>query len=277
MPVTPYTTLCNHGYQLAKDLLFFINKDVLPAIDDQCKNNPNADPKRYNVLNIPFIRIVKWLHTFAKLNESRDFQAVGVGTRSIFENYLDIVWLEMFQEDCWYERFREFANVNRYAAANNVVRHKQNNSASQIDSAAHVQWMKNFDTQESIAARIKRVWGKENDINGKQWWPEHWTGVGKIRHRASKLSPEFEDAYVQIYPTLCALTHSGPTSELGGIDWWELQLSFAFIYGFKYAFEATQVILRMHNAESYVPDYRQKVAQLRQFTCEALSNMPNRA
>ncbi|HVT89488.1 MAG TPA: hypothetical protein VHD56_11590 [Tepidisphaeraceae bacterium] len=79
MPDTPYTEYCNHVYQLTQDVREFIVKGVAPAIDAKCKGNPSADPKRYRVIQYPFMRIVRWLITFERLNSTHDMQAIGTG------------------------------------------------------------------------------------------------------------------------------------------------------------------------------------------------------
>ncbi len=273
MPNTPCTTYCNHVYQLTQDVRKFIVEGVAPAIDAQCKDNPAADPRHYRVLLYPFTRITRWLITFERLNNSHDMQAIGTGARCIFEHYLDLRWLQKFPDETWFVRFREFPDVDRYMAAKRVVDHRTANPASQIDIAPHQAFMRRMDTTEPMATRVLRTWGA--DSKGNPRWPrDHWTGEGNLRERAKKIAPECEDGYVQIYPTLCALVHPGPTPAHGDFTWLEKQVAFGYFYAFLYARNATEVTCDIFGIKSPVLRNEYNLQRLDQWAAEAMSKLP---
>ena len=273
MPDTPYTTYCNHVYQLTQDVRKFIVEAVAPAIDAQCKDNPAADPRHYRVLLYPFTRIMRWLITFERLNNTHDMQAIGTGARCIFEHYLDLRWLQKFPDETWFVHFREFPDVDRYMAAKRVVDHKRTSPASQIDIAPHQAFMQRMDAAEPMSARVLRTWGA--DSKGNPRWPrDHWTGEGNLRERAKKIAPECEDAYVQIYPTLCALIHPGPTPEHGDFAWPEKQVAFGYFYAFMHSREATLVICDVLAIRQQVKGFDLRMRQLDQWAEDAMRNLP---
>ncbi|MEX2216906.1 MAG: DUF5677 domain-containing protein [Phycisphaeraceae bacterium] len=273
MPETPYTQFCNHLYQLTRDVRSFIVQDVSTAVDRICKDNPDADPTQYRVRHYPFIRILKWLYTFEKLNETRDYQGVGAGARAIFENYVDLRWLEKFPQDDSYQRFRAFPDVNRYMAADKVVSHKRKNPSSNLDATPHERFMKQMDASDPTENLVVRLWGI-ND-KGKPSWPVHWTGVSSLRGRAERIGPDCEDAYVQIYPTLSALTHCGPTPEHGNLAWLEKQAAFGYFFAFKFALDAAILFAKLFDVHASIPHFDEKVAQLLRWTDEAFAQIPN--
>lgn len=273
MPETLYTTYCNHTYQLTQDVLKLITQAVAPAIDAKCKDNPAADPKHYRVIQYPFMRILRWLLTLEKLNQTHNLQAIGAAARAIFEHYLDLRWLQKFPDETWFARFREFPDVDRYMAAKRVVDHKAANSASQIDIMPHQGFMQRMDAVEPISARILRVWGLDKKGKPRKRL-EHWTGEGNLWERATKIGPDCEDSYVQIYPTLCALVHSGPTPEHGDFAWLEKQTGFGYFYAFLYARNATEVMCDLLGFEPPILKYEYSFQRLDQWAAEAMGKLP---
>ncbi len=239
---------------------------------DQNRYPPAADPRRYRVTHYPFIRIIWWLNSFDRLNQTQDFQAVGAGACSIFENYLDLRWLESFPEEIWFERFRAYADVSRYQAAEKVVKHSRESPASNIDATAQAAFIQRMDAMEPVAKIVGRVWGVKD---GKPLWPkDHWTGAGNLRDRAKKLGPECENAYVQIYPTLSMLTHSGPTIVHGEIAWWEQQAAFSYVFAFKHALDAVMTMDRIFELSDAINGFDGKILKLRLWMDQAFVTLP---
>jgi hypothetical protein len=273
MPDTRYTEYCNHVYQLTQDVRKVIIEVIAPAIDAHCKDNPAADPKHYRVIQYPFMRILRWLITFERLNSTHDMQAIGTGARCIFEHYLDLRWLQKFPQEMWFVRFREFPDIDRYMAAKRVVDHKTANPTSQIDVTSHQEFMRRMDATEAMSARVLRTWGA--DGKGNPRWPrDHWTGEGNLRERAKKIAPECEDVYVQIYPTLCALVHPGPTPEHGDFAWLEKQVAFGYFYAFVHAKAAIEAICDILSIRGHAVGYESRMGQLDQWAQEAISKLP---
>src|SRR5205085_2996120 len=129
---------------------------------------------------------------------------------------------------------RTFVDVDRYHAAKKVVDHKRRHPDSTVHAEPHQRKMDRLDAKELMEERVARVWG--TDDKGKARWPrDHWTGVRSLRDRAQTIGMDCEDAYVEIYPTLCALIHSGPSPEHGDLEWFEKQVAFGYYFTFRHA------------------------------------------
>jgi hypothetical protein len=198
-------------------------------------------------------------------------QAIGAGARCIFEHYLDLRWLQKFPAETWFERFRAFPDVDRYMAAQKVVDYKQHNPASQIDITLFQEFMSRADATEPMRDEVSRIWGA--DAKGNPRWPRHWTGEGDVRRRAKQISLECEDAYVQIYPTLCALVHAGPTAEHGDFAWLEKQVAFGYFYAFVHARAATRETCDLLGIRERVVGYEHRMQQLEQWEAEAMKKL----
>jgi hypothetical protein len=255
MPVTRVTESCNHSHQLTQDVRSFMQQCVAPAITAHNADSTRPSRKRDKAIECVYTRIATWLLTFEKLNAPRDMQAIGTGARCVFEHYLDLRWFERFPDECYMDRYWAFPDVDRYWAAKRAVDHKLATPASRIDVTHRQQFMDRLDAKnksETIPALVSRLWGTTKD--GKPRWPkDHWTGMGNLRERAKALGPGYEDTYVQIYPTLCALVHPGATPYLGDFEWLEVQVGYGYFYTFHHAWEATELTIDLLGIEQHVP------------------------
>ena len=210
-----------------------------------------------------------------RLNQTHDLQAVGTSARAIFEHYLDLKWLQTFPEEEWFRRFREFVDVESYLAAKKVVDHKRLNATSKINNRIYnesLERIQRMDSAEPMCARVLRVW---RDKRGEPQWPRgHWTGEGNLRERAKAIGPEYEDGYIEIYPTLCALVHAGPSPEHGDGAWREKLAGFGYFYSFLYAKRATETIMEMLDIDEPVLRYEYSMQSLDRWATEAIGMMP---
>ena len=133
-PRSPFTEYCGHIYRLVQRLRGFVVGPVTTAIDEAVKSHPEASRRRDNAVQVTFVRIVRWLKTLDKLNQTHDVQAVGAAARGIFEHYLDLKWFEKFPQPEYIERLCAHPDVIMYLAAKKVVDHKVQNPSSVVDS-----------------------------------------------------------------------------------------------------------------------------------------------
>ncbi len=80
---TRYTAYCNFAQHLTQGVRKLIQDLVIPAAEARCKDNPDAKPAHYRVIQYPFLRIIRWLMTFERINTTNDMQAIGAGARGI--------------------------------------------------------------------------------------------------------------------------------------------------------------------------------------------------
>lgn len=245
MAETRRTAACNHAYQLCRDVLDFAERALVPAIVGVHNDSKRPNRKRDRAVECVYTRVLMWLKSVEKLNQTRDMQGVGTAARSIFEHYLDLKWFQSFPEDLDLDRFWAFPEVERYWAAKKAVEHKAASTASQLNDLPYQEFVKRADAgSEPVPAKVARLWGVNNK-NQPRWPRDHWTGVRSLRQRAAKLGPEFEDTYVQIYPTLCTLIHPTPTPLVGDFEWMETQVGFGYFHTFRHAWASTQVSIEL--------------------------------
>ena len=271
---TRYTTYCTHVHQLTQDVRKMITDVIVPAAEARCRDNPAAEPAHYRVIHYPFLRIVRWLTTFERVNQTNDMQAIGAGARGVFEHYIDLQWLERFPDEIWFERFRIFVDVDRYVAARKVVDHKHKHPDSKVHAEPHQRMMDRLDAKEPMDARVARVWG--SDAKGNARWPrDHWTGMRSLRERAREIGMDCEDAYVQFYPTLCALIHSGPSPEHGNFEWFETQVAFGYYFTFRHAKMAAETFSNLLDLRPLMPTFDERMRELERWADTAADHNPN--
>jgi hypothetical protein len=271
---TRFTPSCNHGYQLCRDVYKFVGDAVAPVIDATRRDGSRPNPARDRAVECIFTRIVMWLGSVEKLDQTRDLQAIGAAARSIFEHYLDLEWLARSADPGDVERFLAFADVDRYWAASKVIRHKSETQNSKVDTSSYESFMRQADAgQESVPARVVRLWGA--DVSGAPRWPrEHWSGVRNLRERARRLGPEFEDTYVQMYPILCALIHPGPTPLRGDLTWLEAQVGYGYFYAFHHAWRGTTLTIETLGLVEGIPQLEPFMRNLAEWIEESRQALP---
>lgn len=253
MPGSRVTESCNHAYQLTQDVRKFMQEAVAPAITKYNSDQSRPSRKRDRAIECVYTRIATWLLSFDKLNNTYDIQAIGTGARCVFEHYLDLRWFAKFSGDEYLDRFWAFPDVDRYRCAKRVVDYKLGNPESKIDVTKRQDFISRLDAQKgSMPALVARLWGTGR--NGTPNWPkDHWTGVGNLRDRAKLLGVQYEDTYMEMYPTLCALVHPGPTPFVGDFEWLEIQVGYGYYYMFQHAWQATELTINLLGIEQQIP------------------------
>lgn len=279
MPETEFSEYCGHMYRLVQRLLDFVDGAVIPTIDAQVRTRPVCMRRRDNAIQITFVRIVRWLKTLARLNSSHDVQAVGAGARGVFELYLDLRWFERFPQPEYVERFCAYPDVAMYLADLKVVEHKAKNPTSSVDTARQQAFMTSMDARPNgtMEQRVGDLWGR--NAEGEPRWPRsHWTGKGNLPQRAKELGLDCEDAYVQLYPTLCALVHPGPAPEvresLSDFVWLEEQIGFGYLHTFENALAAAILTCDLLGVRQHVEGFDGAMRQFAEWKKEAMKTRP---
>jgi hypothetical protein len=280
MPETPFTAYCEHMYHLNQRLHDFVVQAVVPAIDAELRARQGTSRKRENAIQISFTRVIRWLMTVDKLDKTHYVQAIGAAARGVFEIYVDLKWMEKFPESEWLEKFCAYPDVSMYVAAKTLVEWKSENPSSSLDSGPQDAFIKRIDANPlgRMNARVSALWGTKG--NGDPRWPTgHWTNDGDLRTRARKISLDLEGAYVQIYPTLCALVHPGPSPEvretLSDFVWLEKQMGFGYCYMFVHARAAMITTCDLLGIRQHIEGFDHAMQRLNEWLEKARTSLPN--
>lgn len=157
--------------------------------------------------------------------------------------------MKQHPDESTFAKFRAFPEVDQYLAAERVVKRKDEEPRSTIDTRFYEQLIQ--DSAAKLAQRVRETWGERR--NGEPNWPKgHWTGIGKLRERAKELGPDCLDEYVKVYSVLSTLIHSGPDPEHGDLTWLERHVAVGYINAFRYAKAATIVVCELLGIRSNV-------------------------
>ncbi|MEA2708186.1 MAG: hypothetical protein QOF78_787 [Phycisphaerales bacterium] len=213
-----------------------------------------------------------------------DVQAVGAGARAIYELYLDLRWFKSKPDEVYLHRFREYSDVDRYMTGKKVVdrRGDSNSLLTDADIQPIIAGLQALDEKArrkghaSMRDLVLKFWGANGVDEPK--WPSHWSGEGNLRSRAKAIGPECLDEYYQIYPTLCALVHPGPTPEVGlGLSdplWRESLVSFSYGHAYRLARSATDIFIDLVEVRHHLKGYDAAVRQLDIWEQDAKRTMP---
>ncbi len=271
---TPVTTFCHQAIGLLDEMGEFANAGALHALcllkDDNSRQNRRLDATVYEA----YARMVLWMRSLAKLRQTSDVQAIGAGARCLFEQLLDLKWLEQYPGPEWLERFREFPRVDRYNSARRILKYRNATPDSRISAEKFSEIMRVADQGESIAAVVGRVWGK-NPSTGEPSWPKHWTGEANILKRAEKLGTRFTDIYRETYPVLSWLVHSG-SSALHGRDFEGIEsyVGAGYLYAFEFSHEGTILACDILGIAGTTPGLEPKLKQLWEWHADAINALP---
>ena len=276
MPETPFTDYCGKMYRLNQHLHDFIVQGLAPSLDAHVKTRPATGRRFDNAIQVTFSRMIRWLKSVDKLDQNHDYQAVGAAARGMFELYLDLKWFEKFPQPEYLEKFCEYPEVSRYMAARKVVE-RAKNPQSKLDSTNQAAFMARFDAgpKGPVPDRVAKLWGR-NKAGEPKWPQNHWTGHGTMPERTEMLGPECRDDYAQVYPTLCALLHSGPGQEvrdsLSDPVWIEMQMGYGYFFTFSYARKSALLLCQMLGFDISVFD--QGLRKLDEWLDEARHALP---
>ncbi|MHB8487563.1 MAG: DUF5677 domain-containing protein [Candidatus Acidiferrales bacterium] len=181
-------------YTVIKSMHAFDAAEVKGVIDTIISPTP-----RDNCFIGTYYRTLGNVETLLRLNKSKDFQAIAMLARALFELSVDCRFLENTPQ-AWVGVL-EYANVEKLRAAKKIIKFKQKNPDAAIDTTI-------FDSFVARnAERITRV--------QKSLWPNskelvHWSGL-TLRQRVEQLKAPFDQVYAVDYARLSWYVHSGLT------------------------------------------------------------------
>lgn len=135
------------------------------------------------------------IESLLSLRFVKDFQAIAMITRNLFELAIDLKLIDVIPQAV--QKIAAFTDVERLRAAERIVAFKIANPNAKIDTSIHAQFIAG--DKGCIDAERKSVWGAKR--------VEHWSGL-KLRDRTKKLGHPFEETYEVRYPQLSWYAHS---------------------------------------------------------------------
>lgn len=272
---TPITSFCLRAIGLLDEMGGFADAGVLHAICLLKEDNSRQNPKMDATVCEAYARMVLWMRSLAKLRQTSDVQAIGAGARCLFEQLLDLKWLEQFPESEWLERFREFPRVDRYVKARKAVEYKEQHLASQINMEEFRKIMRAADQGEPIAGVVGRVWGT-NPRTGGPNWPKHWTGEASILTQAERLGAKYADMYREKYPVLSWLVHSGSSAFHGrDFEGIESYVGAGYLYAFEFSHEGTRLACDTLGITGHIPNFETRMKQFLEWHADAINALPH--
>lgn len=141
------------------------------------------------------------VETVLSLKNVKDFQAVAMLARSLFELAVDIRLINVVSESV--QKMITFTDVEKLRSAKRIVSFKSANPSAQVDATIYDQYV------ASNGARI--------DAEREAMWPavknsdlRHWANMN-LAQRVEILKAPFEELHAVNYPQLSLYVHSGMT------------------------------------------------------------------
>jgi hypothetical protein len=194
-----------------KEAVDFVQSKVIPILQDQMKLSD-----RESAILGTFYRVHLLCSSQTRLNNLKDFNAVAINCRTVFELLLDLKLLSA--EDCSDEdikKFDAFPEIDKFRSAQKLLNFQTNNpgleSRTIIDNKFRQVYLSNID-KNKITKTVKMFWGVNK--KGEPKWPRHWSGLS-IRDRAEKLGAISVQEYLEVYWMLSINAHSGSAPYFG--------------------------------------------------------------
>ena len=130
------------------------------------------------------------------LRYARDFQAIAMITRSLFELTVDIKLIKQVPDAV--VKIAAFSEVEKLRAARMIVAFKTVHPTASVGTTVHALFIKN--NAASIDAERKKLWGANTKL-------KHWSGLS-LRERVAMLGEPFEEVYEVKYAQLSWYTHA---------------------------------------------------------------------
>lgn len=146
----------------------------------------------------------KWnVESLLSLRYHKDFQAIAMITRSLFELVIDTKLIKEIPDAVL--KITTFSEIEKLRAAKMIVAFKAAHPSGSDDATVQALFIKN--NESAIEAQRKAVWGGNVEVR-------HWSGKS-VKDRAALLKEPFEEMYANKYPQLSWYTHA---AGLAGFD-----------------------------------------------------------
>ena len=126
-----------------------------------------------------YLRAKANVESLLSLRYHKDFQAIAMVTRSLFELTIDMKLIKKIPDAVL--KITTFSEVEKLRAAKMIVAFKKVHQPESVDAAVQTLFIKN--NESAIEARRKAVWGENAKVR-------HWSGKS-VKERAALLGEPF--------------------------------------------------------------------------------------
>jgi hypothetical protein len=178
-------------YTVIKSLNEFDKKDISSVLSGLL-----AETDRDRCFKGIYLRAKANIESLLSLRYAKDFQAIAMITRSLFELAVDLALIKRIPDAI--AKIAAFSEIEKLRAAKMMIAYKTAHPTASVDTTVHALFIKNNAAQ--IDAERKKIWG----ANAKM---KHWSGLN-LRDRVVMLGEPFEEVYEVKYAQLSWYTHA---------------------------------------------------------------------
>lgn len=143
-----------------------------------------------------YLRVKANVESLLALRYVKDFQAIAMIARSLFELVIDISLIKRDSDAV--RKITAFSEAEKLRAAKMIVNFRKAHPSAHADATVQELFIKN--NQATIEAERTVIWGAKTTV-------PHWSGLS-LRERVELLKDPFEEIYEVKYPQLSWYTHA---------------------------------------------------------------------
>lgn len=159
-----------------------------------------------------YYRMYLWMLSLVSMNSRVHFQGAAAAARTLFELLLDEKLLVTDTNGSMIAKFHAFPEVERFRLAKAIVGYNDTHRGSGIDDVHQRQLISTMGKEQAVNQQASQHWGTTK--SGNPYRPQHWSGL-KVKDRAKRLGPQYEELYIESYPLLSWSIHSGSVNYAG--------------------------------------------------------------
>jgi hypothetical protein len=191
-------TFSERLYTVIKNLNEFDKKEIYGVVSGLI-----AQTDRDRCFRGIYLRAKANVESLLSLRYHRDFQAIAMVTRSLFELAVDMKLIEQIPDAV--TKIAAFSEVEKLRAARMIVAFKTAHPSASVDATVPAMFIKN--NADTIEMQRNTVWGAKAKVS-------HWSGLS-LKERVTLVKEPFEEMYANKYPQLSWYTHA---AGLAGFD-----------------------------------------------------------
>jgi hypothetical protein len=178
-------------YTVIKSLNEFDKKEIQPVMSGLL-----GETDRDRCFKGIYQRTKANVESMLSLRYAKDFQAIAMITRSLFELAVDIRLIEQIPDAI--VKIAAFSEVEKLRAARRIIAYKTAHPDAAIDTTVVTLFIRN--EEERIKTERERLWDVGAEV-------KHWSGMS-LRDRSAMLGNPFDEAYKLKYAQLSWYTHA---------------------------------------------------------------------
>jgi hypothetical protein len=189
------TSNTDRFYTVMKSMNTFDRVEVNGIIQTLLSPTP-----RENCFLGTYYRTLANVESLLLMQKSKDYQAIAMLARALFELAVDIRFLESTPNG--WVKMLEYADLEKLRSAKKIVAFKAANPNSDVDATIFSSF---------VAQHSQRILGQQKSTWPENKNPKHWSGIDRLGDRAAQLKQPFDQIYEVDYARLSWFTHPGLT------------------------------------------------------------------